>query len=86
VLGPAGVEALPGLIVLVVLITIVACGLVVVFAEHRRNRNKSLVDREAEAFAEAVTTWDFDAAERSLRWALAVRSHTDPVPEAKPAA
>ena len=71
-LGGSELAVLPGLVVLSVLVLIAVCGLIVLFVDHRRNRHKSLSDREAETFAAAVTSWDFDAAERSLRWAIAI--------------
>jgi hypothetical protein len=55
-----------------VLLVLVVGGLIVVIADVRRNRGKSLTDREAETFAAAVAAGDFEAAERSLRWALAI--------------
>jgi hypothetical protein len=64
---------LAGVLLLVLLVLIVG-GLIVLIAEQRRSRGKSLTDREAETFAAAVAAGDFDAAERSLRWALALAS------------
>jgi hypothetical protein len=57
-----------------VLLAVVVGGLIVLIVEQRRNRGKSLTDLEAETFAAAVAAGDFDAAERSLRWALALAS------------
>jgi hypothetical protein len=71
---------------LLVLLALVVGGLIVLIAEQRRNRGKSLTDREAETFASAVAAGDFDAAERSLRWALALASRPpSPAEDARPA-
>lgn len=39
----------------------------------RRPEGRTGVDREAEAFAEAVAAGDLEAAERAVRWAFALR-------------
>jgi hypothetical protein len=61
-------------LLLLVLLALVLGGLILLIADQRRHRGKSLTDREAETFAAAVAAGDFEAAERSLRWALALAS------------
>jgi hypothetical protein len=69
-----------GLMVLAGLVTSALVGAIVLLHKSGGTRGRSLADQEAERFATGVARGDFEGAERSLRWALALAPQTESIP------